>query len=627
MLGCSVLNCRQHVGLQKLVAMAGIAHSSLGPTKKLKFIQDDSSGESALACSCHRILENLELTCAVSQLVYETVQAQQRVFGTGSGCLLFLAGAWSRAALECLHRGMSVSNIISALSEGIEICIDVCRKSSISTDDVGVVPSKSLQASVKAIMVPSREAFHLKGSISVGDKTLNISGQRKIKLSRHFCGVESENLSLAQQFHQPKPPNIHHIAEGLRHGCINAMNLVLEVHQMQSKSHEDISSSSFDISQVMTCVVPGLPEEHASVSSGCIVLLSAEQTAVVHLLKEKPLKVAFINGDLSHTFRHVGFIRPVRIHRVIDQSAMSGPTSEEVWMVKVMTLLLNLEVNLIVVSGHVSKNVIQCCCSHRILTVEKVKASFLNTIANATGGVAVTYASQLNKHCVGTGAKVTIWRDLSGTERKLSAVNISTSGRSGLATVVLTSCVHGKLQLLEDQFWACAYRLHHALKDKAILPGAGVTEMLCIYQLQKQAVHHPRQKSEETENPYRGEVLPLMAEGLIDYISTVMVNTGKFSKVTARTLVNQQLQDCAVLPDFKAKFSQILLDDVTEDSSSTSATSYDRAQEMKIYDNLSVKLEAWRKALDLVCLVLQTDAEIITSVDQKNVGHQNLMFL
>jgi Bardet-Biedl syndrome 12 protein len=34
-----------------------------------------------------------------------------------------------------------------------------------------------------------------------------------------------------------------------------------------------------------------------------------------------------------------------------------------------------------------------------------------------------------------------------------------------------------------------------------------------------------------------------------------------------------------------------------------------------VYDNLSVKVEAWRRAMDLVLLVLQTDAEVITGVD------------
>ncbi|XP_071314294.1 Bardet-Biedl syndrome 12 protein [Trachinotus anak] len=638
MLGSTIINHRQHYGLQKLSGLAGITHSFLGPNKKYKFIQDDTSGESALVCSCFRIFENLELTCAVGQLVYETIQAHQKVYKTGSGCLLFLAGAWSRAALECLQRGISVSHIISAMSEGIDMCIDVFRKCNISTEGMGVAQSEGcaetshglgLQLSKTPIVEASQALSHLQGTANADHKILNTSGRRKIKLSRHFCEAKSKNLSTAPQPHQPKHPNVAHIAEGLSHGCVDVMNLVVEASQMQSKNNEqDISCPTFDISKIVTCVLPGLPEGHACVLPGCIVLLSAEQASVAHSLKEQHLKVALINGDLSDTFRHLGFSRPAGMRHVSDQSALLSSNKEEKWMVKLAAILLNLEVNLVLVNGLAGEKVIQLCCHHHILVVEKVKASVLQAFANETGGVPVTYTTQLKKQCVGTGVKVVIWRDLSSPGRKSStAVNISSGANSGLVTVILTSCVHGKLQALEDQFWACAHRLHHALKDKVLLPGAGVTEMLCVHHLQKQA-GHCTERTGGAANPYRGVVLHLMADGLIDYISTVMVNTGRFTKVKARTVVSQQLQDCNGYLGIAAKFSQLFLEGETEDSAFFPAMKSDGATALKIYDNLSVKQEAWRKALDLVFLILQTDAEVITGLDQRTDGtKENLMLL
>lgn len=651
MLGSTIINQRQHVGLQKLSALAGIAHSSLGPNKRYKFIQDATSWESTLAGSCFRVFENLELTCAVGQLVYETIQAQQKVYHTGSGCLLFLAGAWSRAALVCLQRGISVSQIISAMSEGIDICLDVCRKCSVSTNGLGVAPSESctamsrgsvLHLSKKPIVEALQAPSHLQRTTKVSDRTFNTSRQRKIKLSRHFCETKSEDVSTVVQPHQPQLPDIAHIAERLSHGCVETMNLVIEASQIQSKSNEqDIRCSTFDVTKVVTCVLPGLPEEHACVLPGCIVLLHAEQAAVAHHLKEQHVKVALINGDLSDTYHHLGFKRPTGIQRVCNQSDLSSLSKDEEWLEKVVTLLLNLEVNLILVSGLATEKVIQLSCRHNILVVEKVKASVLKAFANATGAVPVTYATQLSKYCVGTGIKVVIWRDLRSSERKSStAVNISTSGNTELVTVILTSCVHGKLQALEDQFWACAYRVHHALKDKALLPGAGVTEMLCIHGLEKQAEQHVKHcrdrngdsvqqtKAGRAANPYRGVVLHLMADGLIDYISTVMVNTGGISKVKARTVVSQQLQDCNGSLGIAAKFSQLSLEVGTEDSVVSSTMKSGEAAAVKIYDNLCVKQEAWRKALDLVFLVLQTDAEVITRVDQNTDGAQaDLMLL
>ncbi|XP_070693230.1 Bardet-Biedl syndrome 12 protein [Pempheris klunzingeri] len=646
MLGSTIINNRQHVGLQRLSALAGLIHSSLGPNKKYKFIQDDTSGESTLVCSCFRIFENLELTCAVGQLVYETIQSHQKVYHTGSGCLLFFAGVWSRAALECIQKGISVAHIISAMSEGMDICLDVCRKCSILTEGLSGEQSQGctamshglgLQLSKKVIVGASRASNHLQGTTEVVQKTLNATGHRKLKLSRHFCEAKSENVSTV-----PKLPDIPHIGQGLSHGCIDAMNLVLEASRIQSKNNQkDVSCSIFDVTKVVTCVLPGLPEDHACVLPGCIVLLSAEQASVAYHLKEQHLNVALLNGDLSNTYRHLGFNRPTGIKSISDGSDLSSSSKEEEWLQKVVTLLLNLEVNLILVSGLVSEKVIERCCRHHILVVEKVKASVLKAFANATGAVLVTYATQLSKHCVGRGLRVGIWRDLSGHDGKPSTtVNISTGGNSDLVTVILTSCVHGKLQALEDQFWACAYRLHHVLKDKALLPGAGVTEMLCVHHLQKQAEHHVKHcrerngdlvqntKAGAAANPYRGVVLHLMADGLIDYISTVMVNTGRLSKIRARTAVSQQLQDYNESLGIAAKFPQLLLEGELEGGSVSSPLKSSEVPAVKIYDNLSVKQEAWRKALDLVFLVLQADAEVTTSCGQNtDCTQENLMML
>ncbi|XP_020481579.2 Bardet-Biedl syndrome 12 protein [Labrus bergylta] len=638
MLGSTIINHRQHVGLQKLSALAGITHSSLGPNKKYKFIQDDGSGESALVCSCFRILENLELTCAVGQLVYRTVQTHQKVYRTGSGCLLFLAGAWSRVALECLQRGISVAHIISAMSEGLDVCFDVCRRFSISTERAQSQSSTAssqdlgLQVSKKPTVEGSQASTEPKEKARDALKTLNACGQKKIRLSRHFSEAKSENISKESEDSQPKPPDIKYISERLSHGCVDAMNLVFEASRTQSNNiQQETSCPTFDITKVMTCVLPGLPEEHACVTPGCILLLSAEQASLAHCLKDRLLKVVLINGDLSFNYSHLGFKRPTGIQRVSEEAALSSSSKEEDWMEKVVTLLLNLEVNLILVSGLVSEKVIQRCSWRHILALEKVNVSILKALADASGAVPVTYATQLSKYCVGTGVKVAVWRDLSSYERKPSiAVNVSTGVNSKLVTVVLTSCIEGKLQALEDQFWACAYRLHLALKEKAVLPGAGVTEMLCIQHLQKRAERNSSQQTKRAAlaNPYRSVVLHLMADGLMDYLSTVMVNTGEFSKVQAWTAVSQQLQDCNQSPGAPSMFSEVFLEAEQEGRAVSFPVKSTDAPSTKVFDNLSVKQEAWRKAADLVFLVLQTDAEVITGIDLKTEAAQgNLMLL
>lgn len=619
MLGSRIINHQQHVGLQKLCVLSEVAHSFLGPNKNYKFIQDDTTGESALVGSCFRIFENLELTCAVGQLVNETVQAHHRVCHTGSGCLLFLAGAWGRAALECLQRGISPGSVVSAMSEGMDICLDVCKKSSISIETLTakqsenfVTTSNSLGATVEASRYARQQPRR--------------AGLKGLKLSRHFCDSKSETISALER------PDILHMAEGSNHGCVDAMNLVIRACQIQSENNQGISSFAFDVSKVVTCVLPGLPEDHACVLQGCVVLLSAEQSSVARCLQEQRLKVALINGDLADTYRHLGYNRHSGVRCVSDHLASSSSNKEEEWLEKVETLLSKLEVNLILVSGRVSENALLRFCRRRILAVEKVKVSILKAFADATGAVPVTYATQLSQLCVGIGVSITAWREVARPDGDpSSAVNISTDGNAGLVTVVLTGCVCAKLQALEDQFWACAYRLHHALRDKVLLLGAGVTEMLCVQHLQKHAeglARHPGWTGEAAAaaNPYRGVVLHLMAEGLTDYVSTLMVNTGRFSKVGARTELSRLLKDCSEGLDMSAAMSELLSDskDVRGDSAPVQS---DNVPSSKIYDSLSVKQEAWRRALDLVLLVLQADAEVITGIDRETDGSQDTLIL
>ncbi|XP_037119005.1 Bardet-Biedl syndrome 12 protein [Syngnathus acus] len=588
MLGSTIINQRQHVGLQKLSALAAVAHSTLGPCKKFKFIQDEATGESTLVSSCLRILDNLDLaTCAVSQLVHETVRAHHKGFRTGSGSLLFYAGAWSRAALSCLHQGIPTSHVIAAMIEGMDLCVDVCKRSSISLDALCVSTQK------QPTEIPS-------GSKVTKEK-------RQVKLSRHFCNTEPESISVPE----PGLTDVAHLAEGLSHGCNDAMNLVIQASHVQSK---DIQSSVFDVTKVTACVLPGFPEDHAHVCPGCVVLLNAEQASVAHHLKNQPMNVVFISGDLSHSYRHLGFSRPVGIQCVGNQSNMSDLSQEEYWMEKVLGLLLHLDVNLVLVSGLVNKTVIQLCSQHRILVVGKVTFSILKEMAIATGAVLVTYATQLTKHCVGKDIHISIWREFQNHNGMLlTALNINADGNTRFVTAVITSPVHGKLQTLEDRFWSCAYRVHHALKDKAVLPGAGVTELFCIHRLTEKADAENLRNGTCGSNPYLGIVLHLLAGSFMDYIAAVMANSTGVSRVKASTVVNQKLQD---VNSISAELSQLVLD------------SHEDVSPSKVFDNLSVKQESWRKALDLVLLVLQTDAEIITGLDEsKDVNRAGLMFL
>ncbi|XP_057706325.1 Bardet-Biedl syndrome 12 protein [Corythoichthys intestinalis] len=588
MLGSTIINQRQHVGLQKLSALAAVAHSTLGPHKKYKFIQDEATGDSVLASSCLRILDNLDVaTCSVGQLVHETIRAHHEIYHTGSGCLLFFAGAWSQTALSCLHQGIPAMHVVAAMIEGIEFCMDLCKKSNISFNKLFALTWNH----EKEALMDSKVC----------------RGRRQVKLSRHFYNTKTESIPVQE----PRLPDVAHLANRLSHGCDDGMHLVIQASQIQLKA---TPNSAFDVTKVTTCMLPGLSEDLAHVVPGCVVLLNAEQTSVAHHMKDKPLNVVFILGDLSHTYRHLGLKKHAGVKHVSDQSGLSDLSKEEEWMEKVLRLLLQLQVDLVMVSGLVNELVIQRCSQRRILVVGKVRMFILKEMANAAGAIMVTYATQLSKHCVGKNIQVSIWKEIYCHEgTPLTAVRVNVTGCTRFVTAVITSPVNGKLQALEDRFWACAYRVHHALKDKAVLPGAGTVEMLCILHLKKKAeVQNPR-NGISASNPYISIVFNLLADSFTEYLSTVMANSTGISHVNARTALNQKLQD---INGISAEFSPLMLD------SDESAPSY------KVVDNFTVKQESWRRALDLVLLVFQTDAEIITGVDKsKHDSQTDLMFL
>lgn len=657
----SSVNDRRHVGLEQLVTLAATAHTFLGPTKSYKFVKDETSGDSVMVCSCFRLLENLEPSCSVGQLLSETVLAQQKVFHSGTGSLLFLAGAWSRGALECLHQGIAVRHILSAMSEGLEVCLQVCRARAVPVEDVlhlgGVQKGHALTEHSDHSLFLNGYPFMKSCLISEGRPnvmpstqppcqdcsevtckktgTLGIKAARgKIKLthSRHFTSnynTDSEGSTTQRSMSKlniSKNNNLDSLAFSLSHGCEKSMDLVVKASRIQSRMNEQGDSHRmFDVSKLVTCPLPGLPEDQTCVFSGYVVLLSAEQTSIVSHLKDQRMNIVLVNGELNESYRHLGFNNPAGICHVTDKQDVHRMSREQEWVNSGLTTLLKYAVSIVLVNGVASKQLTGHCMRHNILVIERVKPAVLSDFAKATGAVPVSYISQVNQRCVGSGVHLQVWREYRcssgrGTESTTTTVSV-TAEKITLVTAVITSSVHGKLQSLEDQFWGCAYRLHQALKDSSVLPGGGLVEMHCIHELQKRIENaHNRVQDERQGKPYVGRVFQLMLDGLIDYVSTLLYNSAQFSsKVDAWTHINKQLKDLKGSLDSSVNIAGWKFNDWA----STDSIS----QTERVYDNVTVKMEAWRRALDLVFLVLQTDTEIIIGFDAKEQNTQSHSFM
>ncbi|XP_053498049.1 Bardet-Biedl syndrome 12 protein [Ictalurus furcatus] len=662
LLGSAAINQDRHIGLQQLEAVAAATHMFLGPSKRYKMVEDEASGEAVLVCSCYRLLEQLELSGSVAQLLRETTHAHWGALRSGTASLLFLAGVWSRVALECLHQGISIRHIMSSMSKGLEVCLEACKLSAVNVESVfckadlqkqrlrgksqcggdcmnavdGLLWELSLNTGVRELAQDSAKTITSVPRLCFLKDQSPLKHNLKLKHSRHF---NSNHITDDGKIHTRF--DIAHLAEAVHHGCETTMGLVIEASRIQCRySRENQCSKALDIDKLATCLLPGLSEEHSSVLHGYVVLLSAEQTLLVKRLQERTLNISLVHGDLSEKHRHVGFNKPKNVTYISDCSDLTGISREDEWMDEALGILLNLKVDIVLVSGGVTEQLKDHCFHHHILIIEHVRVSILNDFATATGSLPVSYITQLSKRCIGSGVCVSTLREYRTEGTEWTVASVATDD-TALVTALIASCVHAKLQSMEDQFWSCAYRVHHALKDGKLLPGAGTTELICIHQLQN---HRDVSQQEERGNEpdaarpaalYEQVVLRLMAEGWMDYVSTLMMNSGHVkSKTQAWTCIAQHLKQWENSVPWNNEIPETLLkmenySEMMQRGGKSEEEGMLESERVKIgvYDNMTVKFEVWRRALDLVFLILQTDTEIVTGINNREGQYRDFVIL
>ncbi|NWS33393.1 BBS12 protein, partial [Polioptila caerulea] len=685
------VNARRHIGLQQLSSLAFTGRTFLGPMKSHKFIVDESTNQSTLICSAVRLMESLDLTSAVGQLLNETIQAQNKEFKTGVSTLLFLVGAWSNAVVECLQQNVPIPAIVSVMSEGLNSCCERVQclqipihdvKKELCSSRVGpkafksktgqvgcdgltnpwnlqrfqrdisateeVIPINSCShqgddCNFKKCLVSPLAGFGSVASVvkAVGDKSSSaLSGSGvtasscitwKLTHSRHFSTLGKSHCSSQQgnfQGYLSGPSadvcgccGLGHLAMALSHGNQTSMKLLQSIAAYQQERAECSGCSQINVTEIVTCCVLGLPESYSCVSSGFVTLVSPEQATVIKRLADKPLRILLMDGDLMEQYRHLGFNRPLNVRTVLEHPNPQGGSAGDVWLSRMSDILMSFEVNLVLVKGNVCQNFMERCIASRILVIGCVARDVLCAFGAATGAQAVTYLSQLNASCVGNGARAELWTARDGRAADLGErvpARISAGGIP-LLTAVLTTALPSKAQLLEDQFWTSLYRLHHALKDGRVFAGGGAVELLCLSHIQALAEQPGRPGSDQAvrELPgpwpaeYKSIVLQALASGWKQYLSVVLCNTAKASsELQAVASVDHHLQEAAAC----GSPSAYILEEFRRGGVFRGGSDPfpDQVTDLKVCDNVAAKTEAWRRALDLVLLVLQTDAEIIT---------------
>ncbi|XP_039578344.1 Bardet-Biedl syndrome 12 protein isoform X1 [Passer montanus] len=483
----------------------------------------------------------------------------------------------------------------------------------------------SVASVVKA--VGDRSSSALSGSGVTASSCL----ARKLTHSRHFSTLGKSPFASQHghvQGHLSGPSadlcgscGLGHLAVALSHGNQTSVKLLQSIAAYQQERAERSGSAQVNIAEIVTCCVLGLPESYSCVSPGFVTLVSPEQAAVIKHFADKPLRVLLVDGDLAEGYRHLGFNRPPNVRTILERPNPQGGRAGDVWLSRMSDILMSFEVNLVLVKGNVCKNFMERCIAGRILAIGYVARDVLRAFGAATGAQAVTYLSQLNASSVGNGAWAELWESSDGRAVDLAELLPARISAGGIAllTAVLTTALPSKAQLLEDQFWALLYRLHHALKDGKVFPGGGAVELLCLSHIQALAEQPGRPGSDRAvrELPipwlaeYKSIVLQALASGWKRYLSVLLCNTAKAgSELEAAASVDHHLQKAAAC----GSPSAYILEEFRRGGLLRSGYEPfpDQVTDLKVCDNVAAKTEAWRRALDLVLLVLQTDAEIIT---------------
>uniref|UniRef100_A0A8D0CE27 Bardet-Biedl syndrome 12 n=1 Tax=Salvator merianae TaxID=96440 RepID=A0A8D0CE27_SALMN len=713
------MNKRRHIGLQQLSVLASTGRTLLGPAKSSKFIVDESTHGSVLTCSAVRLLESLDLSSAVGQLLNEAIQAQNNEYKTGTTTLLFLVSAWSGVVLECLQQDVPLSAIAAVMSEGVNSCIEQVQSLKLPLENIepqlsdiliehdgktsisicsSLVQKQIVESNMTDIKcncssapeylcenahvlqedpkIPTIQPANLCSTCgkclctklfavdatghsiaksvdtssvftvckSVNQKTVSLQGQAlslfncnkrpKLVYSRYLSsgweGLSPQQTVLQNRSskHLNELNNLGHLAMCLSHGNWSVMKLVQDILMYQLQTMNGMTDAHpflFRISEVVTCCLPGMSENHSCVCPGYITLIDSEKAAAVKQFEGKPLSIVLADGEITETYHHLGFNKSQNVRRFCEGLG-TQENHPSLWIDSMLDILNRFNVNLVLVLGNTCKALEDQCMQNHIMIINQVPHVVLKAFSDITGAEMVTYLTQVNERCVGKSVFLNLCRTPELNCLELDdqrPVALSAEGIH-LVTAVLSCPVMSKMQAAEDSFWTCAYRVHHAFCDQAVFPGSGAVEFLCLSYLENLEKALKNSSGEfhaasswlvKSTEQYKPLVLNALARGWQQYLCTVICNAGNCtSEFEASVLIQQKLRKASLCDSP----SEYILNEFKKGKMGVANAKHGwpYEQPLKVYDNVTAKVEAWRRALDLVLLVLETDAEIITGPER-----------
>uniref|UniRef100_UPI00358E206D Bardet-Biedl syndrome 12 protein homolog isoform X1 n=2 Tax=Myxine glutinosa TaxID=7769 RepID=UPI00358E206D len=622
-------NSAGHLGLQNLSRTASLAFSFIGPVKFYKFLYDaEDPSNLYLLASGIRVLQHHDCAFPSVHLLTEAVQHYRGIYGCGCNSLMALVAAWADAFNDCLTAdAVPVNVLVNVALKGLRSCKDVIISRAIKLSDMSLLPSMiEPHADVGSELDQTR--------CTLWDRGLYRSGLV-------ICKANSQTMAPSHERPWASNKTLHSIARGLAHGDPNGMELAMEVYRIQAgrqlSSNEchypNLNSSCIAVKHSL-----GQGENESHVVDGYIASVPFENLPTCRKLVGCNVRAIMLSGDLTPQHRHLGFkemrgVKYVVLHNTspmlessqeCDEGIRASTTKpslkmkdDQEWSTSTLSTLVALSVSVLFVEGTVFPSLLLDFFRHGILCVDRMSMGLLHAMSEALSVKVLVYVVQAKESDV---FEVSLGFAASSNRRYMKVENtaqhsesenqidvIIRTARPAVQTVVLCCPVPVKLPALEDAFWACVNRLAWVLKEGKALPGAGITEIMCLRHLDQMSqtlgtvqysncqVSYPEQfNSGQHELVHNKMVLHALALGWRRYLAAAVANTGKYNGgAEIEALIERSIT---------SKHNEAIIQCFSHLST-------------PVFDALTPKLEGWQVALELVMLMLQADAEIVTRVN------------
>nr|XP_032811546.1 sterol-4-alpha-carboxylate 3-dehydrogenase, decarboxylating isoform X1 [Petromyzon marinus]XP_032811548.1 sterol-4-alpha-carboxylate 3-dehydrogenase, decarboxylating isoform X1 [Petromyzon marinus]XP_032811549.1 sterol-4-alpha-carboxylate 3-dehydrogenase, decarboxylating isoform X1 [Petromyzon marinus] len=329
---------------------------------------------------------------------------------------------------------------------------------------------------------------------------------------------------------------------------------------------------------------------------------------------------------------------------------------QDAWLEETALALSGTRARLVLARGEICPQLAERGTNLGIIFLPRVPAAVLRAVSQASSAKILTYPCQAGASHAATLSLELIDEELEAavpTARRAGASRSSDGGTrvivktAAVQSVVLCGRVPCRLPVMESRFWACARRLSGAINDGQVLPGAGVSELHCVRLLQDMAsraqssalgsgadaaasqVHRLNSRPEGDAQPECGggggawwcgeshrhhpAVLQALADGWRRYLVIAMYNTGcyrsQWEAAAVVSTVEARGEVGPVIPGVGGPKE-------VEGGGGEGVTG-------PVYDGAAAKVGTWQAALDVVLLVLQADAEVVSGVGHSRWGHSD----